>query len=93
MRHGLLVVALAAIAVTLVHLRRGELRARYEMHRHTARQATLQRDLLDQQIRLSELTSPVRIRQTAEVMALGLTERSYVAATGAARGSLAARPR
>lgn len=93
MRHGLLVVVLAAIAVTLVHLRRGEVRARYETHRHMATQAGLQRDLLDQQVRLSELTSPGRIRQTAATMALGLSERTYVTTTGGASGALAYRPR
>jgi len=92
MRHALLIVSLAAIATTLVHLRRVEVRARYEANRHCARQVVLQRDLLDQQVRLSELTSPGRIRQTAATMALGLTERIYATAGSGPSGALAQRP-
>jgi len=93
MRHALLIVLLAAIAATLVHLRRGEIRARYEANRYRARQVVLQRDLLDQQVRLSELTSPGRIRRTAATMALGLAERTYVTTRGGPSGALAQRPR
>ena len=92
MRHALLVVTLAAIAVTLVHLRRGEVRARYEANAHRARQVALQRDLLSQQVQLGELTSPGRIRRTVATMALGLTERTYTAVAGRPGPALAQRP-
>ncbi len=92
MRCILLIVALAVIASTLVHVRRGEVRARYETRRMQSQQVSLQRELRSQQIQLSHLTSPARVRQTAEAMALGLTERTYAANRGGLGGSLAQRP-
>ncbi len=93
MRCALLLVALTVIAAALVHLRRGEVRARYETHRCQARQVTLQRRLWNQQVQLSELTSPRQIRERAEAMALRLTERTYLTTRGGPGQTIAQRPR
>jgi len=94
MRRVLLVISLAIVATALVHLRREEARVRYETYRCQARQVALRRELWDQQVLLGERTSPGRIRRTAEAMALGLAERTYVSGLGASPGGeVAQRPR
>lgn len=80
MRWILLVVSLAVMATMSVQVRRCEIRARHDIHRHQSQQVSLRRQLWVQQVELSELTSPGRVRRTAEAMALGLTERTYVSA-------------
>lgn len=72
MRMGLVILLLAAIAVALVHTRRGEIIARHEIQRLRMRQVKLRRQLWDQQIRLGLLTSPEKVRQRVEEMRLGL---------------------
>ncbi len=92
MRCILLIVALTAIASVLVHFRRGEVRVRHETRRLQFQQVTLQRELRNQQIQLSHLTSPGRVRRRAQAMALGLTERTYLANHGRLGGALAQGP-
>ena len=71
MRLATVIVVLAAIAVTLVHLRRREITVRHEIQLLRTRQVALRRKLWDQQVRLGQLTAPRRIRHFAEEMALG----------------------
>lgn len=93
MRRILLVVSLAVMAAMLVQVRRREICARHDIRRHQSQQVSLRRQLWDQQVQLSELTSPGRLRRTAEAMALGLTERTYVSARPGQGGTIAERPR
>jgi len=70
MRLATVIVVLAAIAVTLVHLRRREITVRHEIQLLRTRQVALRRKLWDQQVRLGRLTAPRRIRHFVEETAL-----------------------
>ena len=75
MRMGVVIVALAAIAVTLVHIRRMEIAARHQTQDLRTCQVKLRRKLWDQQIRLGFLTSPDEVRRRADEMSLDLIEK------------------
>ncbi len=78
MRFAMLIVALTAIAVAFVQVERAEVRANHEIRQYQAQQISLHRELGNQQLNLSELTSPSRVRQAASALALGLSERTYI---------------
>lgn len=75
MRMGLVVAALAVIAVALVHIRRAEIAARHQTQQSRLRQVKLRRKLWDQQIRLGLLTTPEEVRRRAAQMRLELVRR------------------
>jgi len=72
MRLVLVIVALGAIAVSMVQIRRGEATARHQVQSLQRRQVSLRRRLWDQQIRLGELTGPQTLRRRADQMVLDL---------------------
>lgn len=75
MRIAAIILALAAVAVSKVHLRRAETRANHEIHRLQLRQITLRRTLYDQQVILGGLTAPMQVRRRAELMDARLTDQ------------------
>ena len=80
MRTSLVIVALAAIAVTVVHLRREQTRAQNEIHRLKMRQIHLRRRLYDQQADLGRLLAPRRVLERADRMDVGLVRRAPIPA-------------
>ncbi|HUS92736.1 MAG TPA: hypothetical protein VM695_12840 [Phycisphaerae bacterium] len=74
MRIALIILALAAVAVGMVHLRRAETKANHEIHRLQLQQIGLRRTLYDQQAALGCLTAPRQVRQRAERMDAHLTD-------------------
>ena len=76
MRWAVVVIALAAVGAALVHFRRDEVRYRHEIRRLTRQQVTLRRSLWDQQVQLSELTSPQRVRGFVASGSLDLVDRT-----------------
>ena len=76
MRLALVVVALAAVVTGLVHIRRDVVRQRHEIRQLDREQVRLRRALWDQQVHLSELTSPHRVRQTVVEQSLDLADRT-----------------
>jgi len=86
MRISLVIVALAAIAVTMVHVRREETRIRHAVQRFQIRQIELRRTLYDQQAELGLLTAPLCVQRRVEILDISLTER------GAAQEALAETP-
>jgi hypothetical protein len=75
LRLAIVIVALAAMAVSLVHIRRAEVIARHEAQRFQLQEMKLRRRLWDQQITLSYLTTPAEVRRRSEEMCLGLVEK------------------
>ncbi len=93
MRLGLLIVSITAVAVVLVQIERAEVRVGHETRRLQAEQVSLHRELGNQRLYLSELTSPSRVRRMVEAMSLHLTERTPAAYTAnAAVGMAGTRP-
>ncbi len=78
MRLAVVIIALAAIAVGLVHIRRARTMACNQIQRLENMQISLKRDLQDQQVRLGWLTSPSEIHRKAAEMALPMVERSKI---------------
>jgi len=76
MRWALVLVALAAVGIGLVHIRRDVVRHRHEIRQLDREQVRLRRALWDQQVHLSELTSPSEIRLAVETHALDMAERT-----------------
>ena len=74
MRWATLIVILAAIAVTLVNLRRREIAVRHKIQLMQTQQVSLRRKLWDQQVRLGYLTAPGAIRDRAELGTVGWVE-------------------
>ena len=74
MRISFLIILLAVITVSLVHIRRQAVRTRYRTHQVDMEAAALRRQLANQQLRLSELTAPREVWRRAEAMALGLID-------------------
>jgi hypothetical protein len=72
MRLAIIIVALTAIAVTLIHLRRGELAMACETQRLQMEQVTLRRTMWDQQVRLGRLLAPPEVKRRSEEMALDM---------------------
>jgi len=66
MRLALVIVALAGIAVGLVHIRRAEMSVRHEIQCLRLQQISLRRRLWDQQVRLGEIMAPARVRLLAK---------------------------
>lgn len=85
MRFAMVIVSLTAIALGLIHLRRAELVARYQIQQIEDRQEQLRRRLQGQQVRLSRLVAPAEVRRRAEERSLGLVEKSQ-AACAASKG-------
>ena len=79
MRIAVVIVALAAMAVGLVHMRRAELLARYEHQQLQLRQVKVRRQLWDQQITLSRLVSPSEVHRRSQEMCLDLVAVEPVA--------------
>ena len=71
----MLILALAVVAVGLVHLRRAELIARHDAQRLQLEQVKLRRLLWDQQITLSYLAAPAEVRRRSEEMCLDLVKQ------------------
>lgn len=76
MRWAMVVIALAAVGAALVHFRRDEVRHRHEIRRLARQQVRLRRSLWDQQVQLSELTSPKRVRGFVTTGSLDLVDRT-----------------
>ena len=73
-RPVMILIAVTAICVALVHVRRKEARVRYEIHRGLTRQTALRRKLWDQRVRVAHLVAPREVRRRTREMALGLIE-------------------
>lgn len=71
----LILAAVTAICVALVHVRRQEARVRHEIHRGLTRQTSLRRRLWDQRVRIARLTAPREVRRRTREMALGRISR------------------
>ncbi len=91
MRWAVVVIALAAVGAALVHFRRDEVRHRHEIRRLTRQRVTLRRSLWDQQVQLSELTSPQRVRGFVASGSLDLVDRTDPEAPIGEAASLASR--
>jgi len=78
LRIAIVIVALAAIAVAMVHIRRTRTNLRNEIQRMENQQISLRRELQDQQIRLGRAMAPSEIRRRAEEMALPMVDRLKV---------------
>ena len=76
MRWAIILIALTAVGAALVHFRRDEVRHRHEIRRLTRQQVRLRRSLWDQQVQLSELTSPQRVRGFVTTGSLDLVDRT-----------------
>lgn len=72
MRLAIIIVALTAIAVTLIHMRRAELSMNCEMQRLQLEQVSLRRTLWDQQVRLGKVLAPPEVKRRSDEMALDL---------------------
>ena len=70
MRLATVILVLAAIAVTLVNLRRRELAVRHETQQLQTQQVNLRRELWDQQARMGYLTAPSEVRRRVEEVVL-----------------------
>ena len=68
MRMAMIMVSLAAIAVGLVHSRRGELDARHEIQRLRLDRVAIRRALSDQEVRIGVLTSHGRLSEKAAAL-------------------------
>ena len=64
MRLGVIILALAAIAVTLVHLRRQEISMRHEIRMLEKQRVILARELAQRDVQIGRLTTPAALRQT-----------------------------
>jgi hypothetical protein len=65
----IIIFALGAIALSLVHLRRRETVASHEVQRLHLQQVVLRRKLWDQQVRLGYLTDPKLVHERVEKQA------------------------
>ena len=75
MRTALVIILLAVMPLLwLVHIRCGQVRARYRTHHLDREAAALRRRLGNQQLRLGELTTPRVVWLRADAMALGLID-------------------
>ena len=92
MRLGIIIIALAAIAVALVQIRRDEMIARHRLQTVRAAQVKIRRTLWEQQVRLGELTAPRVVRHRAAEMALGLVDKAEAQRNVAVDAPPAARP-
>ena len=72
-RAAIVIVAMAAIATGLVHLRRLEARTRYQLHQNLDTQTRLRRDLWDKRVHIGSLVAPNQVKRRSDSMALDLT--------------------
>lgn len=72
MRLAMVVIAIAAMAVTLVRIRREELNVQHDIQRLHAERISLRRGLADARVRVGRLTSPQTVRAAARRLALPL---------------------
>ena len=86
MRAGLVIVVLAAIAVSAVQTRRREVTIRHEIQRMRLAHVELRRKLWDQQVRLGYLTGPQEIRRRLEETSLTRAESAKRLAEVSRRG-------
>ena len=70
MRLALVILALGAIAVGLVHIRRAELSARHEIQQLQVAEVKLRRRLWDQQVRMGQLVSPREVDKRMAALAI-----------------------
>lgn len=80
MRIAIVIVALAAIAATLVHMRRDRIAVAHETQRLQTQQVALRRTMWDQQVRLGYLAAPREVRRRAEEAAMVSGEAANLAA-------------
>jgi hypothetical protein len=83
----MIIIALTAMAVSVVHIRRAEVVARHESQQFQLQQVKLRRQLWDQQITLSYLTTPAEVRRRSDEMSLGLVEKNGTVAKTAAKAN------
>jgi hypothetical protein len=76
MRWALVVVALAAVGISLVHIRRDVVRLSHERCQLAREQEELALSLEAQQIRLSQQTTPQQIRLAVMEQSLDLADRT-----------------
>ena len=89
-RLAIILVGVAAIATTLVHLRREHARVGHEIHACLSEQTALRRELWNLQIEVQRLLAPAEVRDRDRQMALDLTgeEEARVRVAREATGSL-----
>jgi hypothetical protein len=75
MRISLVIAALAAIAVGMVHIRRSETRTNYQLQQLQVDQIYLRRKLYDQQANLGRLIAPKEVRERMGKLDVRLTSR------------------
>ena len=73
MRMVVIILALGAIAITLVHVRHTQTLTRHEIQKLQEEQIKLRRTLWDQQVQMGYVFSPTELRRRAEEMGLELT--------------------
>ena len=76
LRLMIIIVAVAAIAVGLVYLRREEAQVSYETHRCLSRQTALRRKLWDQRLEIGHLVAPAQVRNRMRRMALDMSNEN-----------------
>ena len=85
MRLHLVIVALAAIAVGLVHIRRNEISANHRIQQLQVKQIYQRRKLYDEQVKLGKRIAPKKVRGQMEDLDIGLTGRVVAPPTVAHR--------
>jgi cell division protein FtsL len=75
MRWVPVIVVLTVVAVVNVHLQRQSLSVNHDMQRLRCEQVRLEQELWDHQAMLTELTSPLAIREAMAVIPLDLIEK------------------
>ncbi len=76
MRMVAIILAMAAMATALVHLRRAETAARHDVQRLEAQQRDLRLQLGDQQIRFSRETAPGKVRDRLAELGVDMSGRA-----------------
>lgn len=71
----LIILAMAAVTVAMVHVRREQIRARHQLQQLRLEQVQLRRKVCDQQAQVGILTAPKAVRQRVGELAVGLVER------------------
>jgi hypothetical protein len=76
-RLGLVIFAMTAIAVSIVHIRRAEVSARHEMQRLETQQIALRRQEVYHQSALEFLLTPTQLQERAKEMSLDLRSHPF----------------
>ena len=74
LRLMIIIVAVAAISVGLVYLRREEARVSYDIHRSLSRQTGLRRKLWDQRLEIGHLVAPAQVQKRMRRMVLDMSD-------------------